>query len=218
MMFKHDGLISELLETSKKSSMDKKLAAVIVYDKGAYALDKPQYNIPKTYNNCTLIEQSKHAEVNAMEHYFNKPQNKKNYKTDLLVGRFDSNGKICNARPCNSCLRKMKNKIRMVGYTTLEGTIEWENVTNMLSIQVTNSYKYNHKLNGLELYKYYNTLLKQQFKQPIYAYNLHMFIKYNLNIILPSYKYFIYKKNHKQLYIKIVNSNNMLIIDTIIII
>uniref|UniRef100_A0A6C0H844 CMP/dCMP-type deaminase domain-containing protein n=1 Tax=viral metagenome TaxID=1070528 RepID=A0A6C0H844_9ZZZZ len=197
-------LLIDLQNKASESVLNHGVAAIICT--GNKILDKPYCNTPDNKNGSSI-----HAEINVIIHNIDKIQNTKRTKNkiDIIVGRFTKE-LLSNARPCNNCLNYMKHVgIRRVYYTTPEGLI-CENIKNMLSIKICspnlnkNYKKYNNNNNLL-----YNKLLEQQFNQPIYSYNLNLFIKYNLIKILPKYYYIITKKS-----IQIYDSNNILIIDS----
>lgn len=81
---------------------------------------------------------SKHAEMDVL----NKVKNKKNMpkKIDLMVIRLTKTGLLTESRPCYHCLCFMEKctlDIRDVYYSTSEGTIVKEKLSDMKSNPVT---------------------------------------------------------------------------------
>jgi len=198
-------ILDDLYEEASKSIIQHQLAAVIC--KGDKILSKPYCNSPKISSKNIadgIINGSIHAEVNAILNYYGKDfyynknkqlvyiSNNNKKKIDIMVARFNKKGILRNARPCYNCLNLMKIVgIRKIYYTTDDGII-CEEVDKMISIQLSASIRY---CNNNKEYDYYNILLKNQFSQKIYKDNLYLFIKYNLEKLLPKYNYLIDEKN-----------------------
>lgn len=214
-------IIDQLYNIALKSSIEHKLAAVVI--KGNKILSKPSNNTPfimiKNINTGSL-----HAEVNAIVKYFGKsfyfnkdtvyfPDNYKKKKIDLVVIRINKNGDLCNARPCYKCLNFMKLvNINKVYYSISSDKIISENVKNMISIQSSNLTRTLDLFTNDNISLYYEKLLIEYFPSSIQKYNLYIFIEYNLKILLPDYKIKIYN-NKKKTFIEIINKNNIKIIE-----
>lgn len=62
---------------------------------------------------------------------------------DLLVIRVNNSNKLLNSRPCNSCIDKLiKRNIRKVYYSTDNGSITYEYVSDMKKIHTCSGTKY----------------------------------------------------------------------------
>lgn len=89
------------------------------------------------YNNFITRQKNKtvHAEIQAMSTL-------KNCKgLDIFVIRTTGNS-LCNSRPCNNCILKMRKKgIRKVYYSNSKGTIECEYVNTMPLLHCSKNYK-----------------------------------------------------------------------------
>jgi len=103
--------------------------------------------------------------------------------------------------------------IKKVYYSTPEGIV-CERVKNMVSINASSISRYIEK----KLYnapqddtEYYKRLLKQKFPKEINRSNLNYFLEYNLNNVLPHFKYKITKYK-----IIFYDSNNIFILSSII--
>jgi hypothetical protein len=143
--------------------------------------------------------------------YREKP---KAQKYSILVIRVGKDNKLVNARPCYKCLEMLKVcNIKKVYYSTPEGIV-CERVKNMVSINASSISRYIEK----KLYnapqddtEYYKRLLKQKFPKEINRSNLNYFLEYNLNNVLPHFKYKITKYK-----IIFYDSNNIFILSSII--
>jgi deoxycytidylate deaminase len=67
---------------------------------------------------------------------------------DLLVIRVNNSNKLLNSRPCNSCIDKLrKRNIRKVYYSTNEGTVIYEYVSDMQKLHTCSGTKYRFNFN-----------------------------------------------------------------------
>jgi deoxycytidylate deaminase len=224
-------IINQLYEKASKSLIEHKLAAVII--KSNKMLIKPYCNSPKS--KCNNINKgncigSIHAESNAILNYFGKSlfydknkntvffsNDKKKSKIDLVVIRINKIGELCNSRPCYNCLNLMKAVgIRKVYYSISSNELICENVQYMVSIQSSTLKILENKY--LSIYDYYNSILKNNFPSIIKKDNLDKFIKYNLILLLPSYKVKIYNNRFNKYIICIYDFNNKKIIESKLII
>ncbi len=87
-----------------------------------------------------------HAECDAINKLIKSPLKYK--KLDLLVIRQTQNGVIGESRPCNNCLKKIKFivqhkgiKIKYILYSTKDGTIVKEKLTDMLESDIVHTSK-----------------------------------------------------------------------------
>jgi len=107
---------------------------------------------------------------------------------DIVVIRINAKGELRNARPCHNCLAMMKSVgIRKVHYS-INDDIICEKVNKMISIQASSvrmmldrAYKNAPKNNK----DYFLELLDKLFPECVTEFNVNLFIKYNLNNVLP---------------------------------
>lgn len=114
----------------------------------------------------------------------------KNQKYDLVVIRVNSEGNICNGRPCFNCLNMMRAVgIRKVYYSGIDGDLVVENVKDMISIEASKVTYNIENMNASQKAtpnEYYESKLKKLFPSSVKHYNLEHFIKHNLNNVLPN--------------------------------
>jgi deoxycytidylate deaminase len=204
-------IIDKLINEARNSIIDHQLAAAII--KNNKLLSNPFCNVP-SYKSYNKVCSSTHAEINAIIHYYKQNKTKNRSKIDIIVIRINKTNQLCNARPCYNCLELMKKiGIRRVYYSINHHEIIYENIKDMISIQVTSYNKFLTKLNKtFNIYEYYESILINTFPSKIKIINLMNFINYNFNHILPNYKIIINKNN-----VIIINSKNIIIIKAIII-
>lgn len=204
-------IINKLHDEALGSIINHKLAAAIINHNKM--LGRPYCNIPK---NRPYIKQEGtiHAELNAIIHW-TKNISKKRAKVDIVVIRVNRYGIRCNARPCYNCLLTMKQiGIRRVYYSVNATDIIFENIKDMISIQITSYNRLiSHYNNSLNISKYYESVLLDVFPNSIKLSNLMNFINYNFYNVLPEYKIIINNN-----IVVIIDSNNNTIKTALIII
>jgi hypothetical protein len=105
------------------------------------------------------------------------------------------------ARPCYHCLEIMKTvNIRYCYYSTYEGNIICEKVSNMISIQISNNNKrdldrINNNHNNNDKLYYYENLMKKIIPKNINEKSINNFIEYNFNLLFPKNYYYVIIKN-----------------------
>jgi len=216
-------IIDKLHSKAQNSIIDHKLAAAIISHNKI--LGRPYCNTPK---NIPYLKQEGtiHAEINAILHMKNNKNKVNNFmlhkverialhKVDILVIRVNRYNQRCNARPCYNCLLTMqKMGIRRVYYSVSSIDIVYENVKDMISIQITSYNRLISNFNkSLGISKYYESILLNIFPQEIKLSNLMKFIQYNFYNVLPQYKIII--DNNKVI---IIDSNDNIIKTSLIII
>ena len=190
----------------------------------AYMLTKrniigPFLNGPST--NPKIDACSMHAERNCMRKvigihtkfnpYRKLPITDKKTNYEIIVVRFDRTGKVKSARPCRDCLSAMKAYgIKKVHYTTDDGNIVVENVSDMYSIHHSFVAIKHHMITYPKTWistKVY--FIKSLINLPsnMKKYNFFMLWKHNLSNVLPMLKYDV-KKNVVRI---MDDSNNLLI-------
>ena len=190
----------------------------------AYMLTKrniigPFLNGPST--NPRINACSMHAERNCMRKvmgihtkfnpYRKLPITDKKTNYEIIVIRFDRTRKVKSARPCRDCLSAMKAYgIKKVHYTTDDGNIVVENVSDMYSIHHSFVALKHHKITYPK--SWISTkihFIKSLINLPssMKKYNFFMLWKHNLCNVLPMLKYDV-KKNVVHI---MDDSNNLLI-------
>lgn len=157
---------------------------------------------------------SLHAEINCIRQFFGEKgiynpykghkqvniiDKKINSTIKAMIGvRFDKTGKVKSARPCRDCLSAMKAYgIKKIHYTTDDGNIVVENVSDMYSIHHSFVALKHHKITHPKSWispKFYFTKSLINLPSRIKKYNFYMLWKYNLCNVLPMLQYKV-KKN-----------------------
>tara|TARA_Y100000389_G_C17245072_1_gene405176 strand:- start:63 stop:749 length:687 start_codon:yes stop_codon:yes gene_type:complete len=190
----------------------------------AYMLTKrniigPFLNGPST--NPKIDACSMHAERNCIRKvigihtkfnpYRKLPITDKKTNYEIIVVRFDRTGKVKSARPCRDCLSAMKAYgIKKVHYTTDDGNIVVENVSDMYSIHHSFVALKHHKITYPKSWistKVYFIKSLINLPSSMKKYNFFMLWKHNLCNVLPMLQYNI-KKNVVHI---MDDSNNLLI-------
>jgi len=204
--------ISILYNEAQKSILDQQLAAGLI--NGSKLVSKPFCNSSQnTYRGSCCG--SLHAEARAIINHYpsllfvngkwnfspRKKQEYKKHKNDIVVIRINRSGETCNARPCYNCLNMMKVVgIRRVYYSISPDKVIYENVKDMVSIQISSVNRYLEFMNGYTLIndsnKYFHNLLLKYFPSSIKLSNLKHFIDHNLINVLPTYKAVINYRSH----------------------
>ena len=190
----------------------------------AYMLTKrniigPFLNGPST--NPRINACSMHAERNCMRKvmgihtkfnpYRKLPITDKKTNYEIIVIRFDRTRKVKSARPCRDCLSAMKAYgIKKVHYTTDDGNIVVENVSDMYSIHHSFVALKHHQITYPKSWistKAYFIKSLINLPSSMKKYNFFMLWKHNLSNVLPMLKYDV-KKNVVHI---MDDSNNLLI-------
>jgi hypothetical protein len=133
---------------------------------------------------------------------------KRKQNISIAVIRVNKADQIVNARPCINCLSMMKAvNINKVYYSVSDTELVCEKITDMVSIHVsatTRQYNMSKKYN---IVHYYEKILSTYLPTVMKEYNLKLFIKYNLEHLLPTYKCVI-----NNAFATIYNNNNVFII------
>ncbi len=204
-------LIDKLIDVAKLSLIGQQLAATLL--NGTTPVGEARENDPRSKCRKLLIG-SFHAEMHTMKTFFgpqvyydrkngwqkSKDLQRKSIKLNLFVIRVDKENRLCNARPCINCLRMMKEiGIRKVYYSIAPDKIVCENVRDMVSVQVSSTYKFMEKIKGnydnKNPHLFYINVMQNTFPREIKKYNLDCFIQYNLINVLPDASYMISNKN-----------------------
>ena len=117
---------------------------------------------------------------------------------DIFVIRVNANDELVNSRPCYNCLNMMKAVgIHRVFYS-VDGEVECERVTSMISINASSVTRFlEAKIYNAPVDKelYYKQLFIKYLPKKIAYNNFDKFIKYNFTDVLPDYKWHIKSDN-----------------------
>jgi hypothetical protein len=134
-----------------------------------------------------------HAEVNAVCSYFGKDirysdkygwilHNKKFKKINIMVIRKKNDNTLGNSRPCYKCTLMLReigiNKV----YYSMDNKIYCEKIKNMISINISSSWKQIEIINYNNLFDYYKSIIKRMPKL-IKKINAEYLLKYIKNEI-----------------------------------
>lgn len=142
---KFSNIITILKKNASTSEISYKHAAAIISGKEIRSININKYIgssvIYNLYGKDIIYHKTIHAEMSVI---CQSQIPKKNLKgLDLIVIRTNSKGILCNSRPCNNCINKMKKiGIRKVYYSTQDSNIGCEFVKDM---------KLEHKSHGQRL-------------------------------------------------------------------
>ena len=179
---------------------------VMAYIPSKQHINGPYLNGPST--NPTIDECSMHAERACLRQFLGITDkfypyrkcysDRKKTKHEIIVVRIDRNGLIKSARPCRDCLSAIKTHgIKKCHYTTDDGSLVVENVSDMFSIHhsfvALKHYKKKYTRSWVSKKVHFIKLLINDIPSVMKEYNFEMLKKHNLNIVLPSLTYKINK-------------------------
>lgn len=189
--------IGSLINEAYNSKLEFRMSAVLLYKKKM--ITKPCINVETSRcrgKSCLSI----HAEANALLNFYGKNLQFDNYKNkwclncpskklNLLVIRINKKNELCNSRPCYHCLKMMQSTNIKKVYYSIDNEIIYENVNDMLSIQISSA---TINLQNKNRQVYFENLLNET--RYIKKKNLKYFIAFNFINIFPNYK-IKYNKN-----------------------
>ena len=182
-----NSLIHRLI--NKHSSLNISVSAIMLHGM------KPVGNV------CTNIERSCikgfvcpaiHAEVNAISSYFGKNlgyskkngwsinnyhKKKINSNLNIMVIRYKNDNTLGNARPCYKCTLMMRNIGINKVYYSMDNHIHCEKIKNMISVNISSSWRQIeiHNYNNLtDYYRHIISMMPQTIKLP----NAELFLKH----------------------------------------
>lgn len=149
---KFDSLCGRLkIETEKATTSSKLAAAVIsgykILSLGTSTNHKNHIRVGIKQTKCSLL--TVHAEVSALQNLKHKCHDSRSI--DLMVVRYDSEGRACISKPCVHCVCYFEClPIRRVYYYNKEGVLVYENKRDLVSTHLSCGSRHG----GLEKLKY----------------------------------------------------------------
>ncbi len=185
-------LIEKLCNAPIMSNIGIKVSAILL--QGSKPIGNVYSNIERNYikgHVCPAI----HAEVNAISNYFGKDirysdkygwivsQNRKNdKKLNIMVIRKKKDNSLGNARPCYKCTLMLQdigiNKV----YYSMDNEIYCEKVKNMVSMNVSSSWKQIESHNYESMFDYYKSIMDKMPKM-IKLINAELLVKHIIHEI-----------------------------------
>ena len=180
--FRH--LIEKITNTPNTSNIQIKISAILL--QGSKPIGNVYTNIERNYIKgyvCPAI----HAEVNALNAYFGKDfrysdkygwsiGKKVDKNLNILVIRKKNDESLGNARPCYKCTMMLKNIGVNKVYYSMDDEIYCEKVKDMISINVSSSWKQIETTNYDTIYDYYKSIMDKMPKV-IKSINTELFLQ-----------------------------------------
>ncbi len=162
-------VINKLTNIPKMSNIQIQVSAILLH--GSKPIGNICTNIERNYikgHVCPAI----HAELNAINNYFGKDirysdkygwiSNKKiDKKLNILVVRKKSDNTLGNARPCYKCTLMLKNIGINKVYYSMDNKLYCEKVKNMISINISSSWRQIESPNYNNMFEYYKSIINK---------------------------------------------------------
>ncbi len=165
-MIRFNGLINKLCNATNMSNIQIKVSAILL--QGSKPIGNVCTNVERNYIKgyiCPAI----HAEVNAINNYFGKDirysdkygwiTNKKIKNLNIMVIRKKNDNSLGNARPCYKCTLMLQNIGINKVYYSMDNKLYCEKVKNMISINVSSSWRQLETPNYNSLFDYYKSII-----------------------------------------------------------
>ncbi len=162
-------LINRLITYPNNSNIDIQVSAILLY--GTKPIGNVCTNIER---NCIkgLVCPAMHAEVNAVCSYFGKDirysikygwilNRRLNKRLNIMVVRKKNDNTLGNARPCYKCTLMLKSLGINKVYYSNNNKIYCEKVKDMISINISSSWKQIELMNYNSSFDYYKSILKK---------------------------------------------------------
>ncbi len=150
-MIRFNGLINKLINAPKISNIHIHISAILLL--GSKPIGNVCTNVERNYikgHVCPAI----HAEVNAISNYFGKDlrysdkygwilsnNRKSDKKLNIMVIRKKNDNSLGNARPCYKCTLMLQNIGINKVYYSMDNKIYCEKAKDMISVNVSSSWK-----------------------------------------------------------------------------
>jgi deoxycytidylate deaminase len=185
-MMRFNGLVNKLINTPNLSNIQIQVSAILL--RGSKPIGNVWTNVERNYikgHVCPAI----HAEVNAISNYFGKDirysdkygwivsQNRKiDKKLNIMVVRMKNDNSLGNARPCYKCTLMLQNIGINKVYYSMDNKIYCEKAKDMISINVSSSWKQIESPSYGNIFDYYKSIMDKMPKV-IKSNNTEMFLK-----------------------------------------
>ncbi len=200
-MLRFRQLINKLTDIPKMSNIQIQVSAILLH--GSKPIGNVCTNIERNYVKgyvCPAI----HAEVNAINNYFGKDirysnkygwiiSRKVDKNLNILIIRKKNDNSLGNARPCYKCTLMLKNIGVNKVYYSMDDKLYCEKVKNMISVNVSSSWKQMEIPNYDNVFDYYKSIMNKMPKV-IKSTNATLFLKNIMNEII-NCKYELLKDN-----------------------
>jgi deoxycytidylate deaminase len=169
-MSKFRQLINKMIDTPKMSNIQIQVSAILL--QGSKPIGNVCTNVERNYikgHVCPAI----HAEVNAINNYFGKDirysdkygwiiNSNKNIKNlNIMVIRKKNDNSLGNARPCYKCTLMLQNIGINKVYYSMDNKLYCEKVKNMISINVSSSWRQIESPNYESIFDYYKSIINK---------------------------------------------------------
>lgn len=165
LRFRH--LIDKLCNTPNTSKIEIKVSAILLH--GSKPIGNVCTNLERNYikgHICPAI----HAEVNALNNYFGKyirysekygwiTSCKVDKNLNIMVIRKKNDNSLGNARPCYKCTLMLQNIGINKVYYSMNDQLHCEKVKDMISVNVSSSWKQIESPNYESIFDYYKSII-----------------------------------------------------------
>ena len=200
-MLKFRQLINKMIDIPKMSNIQIQVSAILLL--GSKPIGNGCTNIERNYIKgyvCPAI----HAEVNAINNYFGKDirystkygwiiNRKVDKNLNILIIRKKNDNTLGNARPCYKCTLMLQNIGVNKVYYSMDDKMYCEKVKNMISVNVSSSWKQIESPHYNNIFDYYKSIMDKMPKK-IKLTNAHLLLKNIMSEII-NCKYKLEKNN-----------------------
>ena len=185
-----NSLIQRLINYPNVSNIGISISAIMMY--GMKPVGNVCTNIERNYikgHVCPAI----HAEVNAVSNHFGKQLrysdkygwiiNKKIKNLNIMVVRKKNDNTLGNARPCYKCTMMLQNIGINKVYYSMDDKLYCEKVKNMVSVNISSSWKQIEIINYNNIMEYYRSIINKMPKI-IKSINAELFLIHITNEII----------------------------------
>jgi len=162
-------LINKMIDTPKMSNIQIQVSAILL--QGSKPIGNVCTNIERNYikgHVCPAI----HAEVNAISNHFGKDirysdkygwivNRKVDKKLNILIIRKKNDNSLGNARPCYKCTLMLQNIGINKVYYSMDDKLYCEKAKDMISVNVSSSWKQIESPNYNSLFEYYKSIMNK---------------------------------------------------------
>ncbi len=169
-MFRFKQLINKMIDIPRMSNIQIQVSAILL--QGSKPIGNICTNIERNYIKGHVCPAT-HAEVNAINNYFGKDirysdkygwiiNKHKNFKNlNILVVRKKNDNSLGNARPCYKCTLMLQNIGINKVYYSMDNKLYCEKVKNMISINISSSWRQIESPNYNNMFEYYKSIINK---------------------------------------------------------